>query len=130
MKTGVVWLLLTMVGLASWGIWRYWDLRTPHITNLQITTSSPPAGKNVTREQRLKFAQEYEKIFHGKGMEAKITTKGEGETSIIIAGKVVSTPTVVKMKDNVDAVSDLRDMGFKTLIMTNGKDTWIVGLRN
>jgi hypothetical protein len=34
------------------------------------------------------------------------------------------------MKDSVDAIKDLREMGFKHLIMTDGKATWDIDLKN
>jgi hypothetical protein len=34
------------------------------------------------------------------------------------------------MKDNVDAIADLREMGFKHLVITDGKTSWDVDLKN
>ena len=130
MKTFVVWFLLILVSVSIWGIWKYSESLKAHKYNLQITSSSPPAGQNLTMEQRLLFAQSFEKLFQDKGMDAKVTIQGEGKTNIVITGKLVNGPIVYRMKDNNDAITDLRKMGFKHLVMTDGKNTWDIDLKN
>jgi hypothetical protein len=34
------------------------------------------------------------------------------------------------MKDNVDAIQDLRENGFKHLVMTDGNECWDIDLKN
>jgi len=115
MNTIVVWVLLILVSVSIWGIWKYNVSLNAHIYNLQITSSSPPAGQNITIEQRLKFAQSFEKLFKDKGIDARVTIQGEGKTNIVFTGKLVNGPIVLRMKDNIDAITDLREMGFKHL---------------
>jgi hypothetical protein len=69
-------------------------------------------------------------MFHDKNMDAKVTTTGDKQTIVTISGPIVIGPIVHKMKDSVDAIQDLREMGFKHLIMTDGKATWDIDLKN
>jgi hypothetical protein len=34
------------------------------------------------------------------------------------------------MKDNINAIQDLRENGFRHLVMTNGKLSWDIDLKN
>jgi hypothetical protein len=43
---------------------------------------------------------------------------------------MVNEPLVLGMKESKEAVRDLRDMGFKHLIMTDGTTSWDVDLKN
>ncbi len=97
---------------------------------LQISTISPPIGQGASPEQRIKFAKEFEKLFQKKGMEATVTTSGDQQRIVTISGKIVNGPVARAMTDNVDAISDLREMGFKTLVMTDGKVAWNIDLKN
>jgi hypothetical protein len=47
-----------------------------------------------------------------------------------ITGKVVNEQSVYRMKDNVDAIQDVREHRFKHLVMTDGKSTWDIDLKN
>jgi hypothetical protein len=130
MKTSLVWVLLLVVTVSSWGIWNYYRNIAGHVNHLQVTTKSPATGQNVLPEQRIIFATGFEKMFHDKGMDAKVTTNGDKQTIVTISGPIVIAPIVHKMKDNVDAIQDLREMGFKHLIMTDGKASWDIDLKN
>jgi len=57
-------------------------------------------------------------------------THGEQHKFVTISGKIVNGPSVHRMKDNVDAIQDVREMGFKHLIMTDGKLSWDIDLKN
>jgi hypothetical protein len=87
-------------------------------------------GKSLLPEQRRKFALDFGKTFQNKGMDATVTTTGDFHTTILIQGKVVNDLSVHRMIDNVDAIQDLRENGFKHLVMTNGKVTWDIDLKN
>ena len=130
MKTSVVWVLLLLVAVSSWGLWNYLSNKTAHVTYLHVSTSSPPIGQSILPEHRIKFAKGFEKMFHDNDMDAKVTTNGDKQTIITISGPVVIEPIVNKMKDNVDVIKDLREMGFKHLIMTDGKISWDIDLKN
>jgi hypothetical protein len=129
-KTSYAWILLLVVAVSSWGIWKYQIIKTAHVNYLQVSTSSPAIGQNILPEQRIKFAKEFEKLFHKKDMDAKVTTHGDNQTIVTISGPVVVGPIVHGLKDNVEVVKELREMGFKHLIMTDGKSSWDIDLKN
>jgi hypothetical protein len=106
------------------------NIKDENVNYLHITTSSPAIGQSVIFEKRLKYAKDFEKQFQDKGMDATVSTNGVQQRIVTISGKVVNEPSVHRMKDNVDAIQDLRENGFKHLIMTNGKVTWDIDLIN
>jgi hypothetical protein len=130
MKTSFVWVLLLLVAISLWSLWINRGTKTAHVNYLQITTTKPPAGKILLPEQRRKFALDFEKKFKAKGFNATVTTTGDFHTTILFQGNEVDGPSVQGMKDNVYTIQDLRGMGFKHLIMTNGKLSWDIDLKN
>ena len=130
MKTSVAWVLLLIVAVSSWGVWKYQSNKAPHVNYLQVTISSPALGQSVLPEQRIKFATGFEKMFHDKGMDAKVTTHGDKQAIVTISGPVVVAPIVHRLKDNAGVIQDLREMGFKHLVMTDGKIRWDIDLKN
>jgi hypothetical protein len=68
--------------VSSWGFWNYQKDKTGHVNYLQISTSSPAIGQSVLPEQRIIFAKGFEKLFHDKGMDAKVTTHGDKQTML------------------------------------------------
>jgi hypothetical protein len=101
-----------------------------HIVYLHISTISPAIGDSVLFDQRINFAKDFEKQFHDKGIDAIVISNGVRQSILSISGKVVNVPSVYRMKDNVDAIKDLRENGFKHLIMTDGKVNWDIDLMN
>ena len=73
---------------------------------------------------------EFEKKFKDKDMNATVTTTGDYHTTILIQGNIVNESLVHGMKDNNVVIQDLREMGFKRLIMTDGKVRWDIDLKN
>ncbi len=63
-------------------------------------------------------------------MNATVTTTGDFHTTILIQGNMVNDSFVHGMKDNNVVIQDLREMGFKRLIMTDGKVSWDIDLKN
>ena len=125
-------LIVAFMSLA--GTWWTWKHQTAQdlsqVKHLEISTTNPPAGMNVLPEQRRKFALGFEKFFKAKGMDATVTTTGDFHTKVLVRGSIVNEPLVLQIKDSAHVVNDLRDMGFKHLIMTDGKSGWDVNLRN
>jgi len=130
MKTSCAWVLLLIIAASSWGLWNYLSNKTAHVKYLQVSINSPAKGQRVLPEQRIKFAMGLEKMFHDKNMDAKVTTHGDMQTIITISGPVVIESIVHKMKDNIDFMQEIREMGFKHLIMSDGKGTWDIDLKN
>ena len=99
-------------------------IKDDDVIYLHMPTSSPAIGQSVLPEQRIKFAKDFEKQFHDKGMDATVTTDGDQQKVVTIAGKIVTETSVYRMKDNADAIQDLRAVGFKHLVMSDGDTTW------
>lgn len=106
------------------------QFKDEHVIYLHMPTNSPAIGHGVLPEQRIKFAKDFEKQFHDKGMDATVTTNGDQQNIITITGKVVNEPSVHRMKESVDAIQDLRENGFKHLVMNNGNECWDIDSKN
>jgi hypothetical protein len=65
-----------------------------HVNYLQIKTSSPAIGQSVIFEQRLKYAKDFEKLLHGKGIDATVTTNGIQQRIVTISGNIINRPSV------------------------------------
>ena len=133
MKSLVVWALLLLVAVSSWGIWKYQNTNKHKVqvmNYLQTENTNPPTGKNFLPEQRRKFALQLEKKVKDKGMNATVTTTGDFHTAIVLQGEEVNGSLVRLTVGNNDMIQDMRDMGFKTLIMTDGSAAWSVDLKN
>jgi hypothetical protein len=117
---------------AAWSFWKfqYTNKEKLSVNHLQVMTTNPPAGKSQLPEQRRKFTLEFEKKFKDKGKNATVTTTGDFHTTILIQGNMVNDSLVHGMKDNNVVIQDLREMGFKRLIMTDGKVSWDIDLKN
>jgi len=126
-------LIATLLMLAvAWCLWKfqYTNKDKLSVIYLQVVTTNPPAGKSLLPEQRRKFSLEFEKKFKDKDMNATVTTTGDYHTTILIQGNIVNESLVFGMKDNNVAIQDLREMGFKHLIMSDGNATWDIDLKN
>ena len=133
MKSLIVWALLLLVAVSSWGIWKYQNTnkhKVHEMNYLQTKNTNPPKGTNFLPEQRRKFALQLEKKVKDKGMNATFTTTGDFHTTILMQGDEVNGSLVRLTVGNNDMIQDMRDMGFKTLIMTDGSATWSVDLKN
>lgn len=76
------------------------------------------------------FVVGLEKLFQKKGWTASIDIVGvEGKTLRVSREKL--NPFLVKqLLGNQEIVANIREMGFKTLIMAGGKITWYIDLKN
>jgi hypothetical protein len=101
-----------------------------HVIYLHMPTTSPAIGQSVLFDQRIIFARNFEKQFHDKGIDAIVISNGVRQSNLSISGKVVNEPAVYRMKDNVYTIRNLREVGFKHLVMTDGKTTWDIDLEN
>jgi hypothetical protein len=87
--------------------------------------SAPPAGQTVTPQQRLIFAKEFGDRFRSKFGDAQVTTRGEAGKTLVIECLQISRRFAEQMIANKVAIQDLREMGFKRLILTDGnKSNW------
>jgi hypothetical protein len=123
---------LIAVFALSWGFWKHQYPQGDDIPVkfLPITTSSAPAGYKVLPEQRRVFALEFGEKFKAKYPDAAVSTSKDLHTSLLIRGGMINEPFALAMKDNTGIIGDMREMGFKRLIMTDGKTAWVVDLKN
>ncbi|MGD0845443.1 MAG: hypothetical protein ABSA06_13915 [Geobacteraceae bacterium] len=128
----IIWIATFFILAVAWSFWKfqYTNKEKLSVIYLQVTTTNPPTGKSLLPEQRRKFTLEFEKKFKGKGMNATVTTTGDFHTTILIQGNIVNDSFVHGMKDNNVVIKDLREMGFKRLILTDGKVSWDIDLKN
>jgi len=100
------------------------------VTFIPIAATSRPSGKRVLPEQRRLFAREFGKKLKARYPEAIITTTGEFHTSLFVKSKEINEHFALQMKDDTEAIDDICAMGFKRLIMYDGKSAWVVELKN
>jgi hypothetical protein len=129
--TGIL-IMAFVIFAISWGFWKY---QYPYKENVPvkfigITTSSLPTGKRVLPEQRRTFALEFEQKFKDKFPEVSVTTTGDLHTSLLMKSKIINEQFALQMKDSAEAIHDFRDMGFKRLIMYDGKTAWVIKFKN
>jgi len=116
----------------SWGIREYYnpDKEPVPVTFITLTTASRPSSKRVLPEQRRLFAQEFGKKFKARYPGAIITTTGQFQTSLFMKSKKINEQFALHMKDNTEAINDICELGFKRLIMYDGKTAWVINLKN
>lgn len=96
---------------------------------LSINTSGP-IGQNKTLEQRMIFAASLEKSFHKRGWPASIDTEGEDGKTLKIYWAELKLSMVEQMVKHQQIVSDIREMGFKQLVLKNDNKMWKIDLKN
>lgn len=98
---------------------------------LQVSAPIAPAGQNVTLEQRVKFAKHLGEQFQRKYPDGSVTAEGSGGTTLKLQWTGVDRPLASSFVKNEGMITDLREMGFKRLIVTDGyRSTWNVDLKN
>lgn len=76
------------------------------------------------------FVVDLEKSFHKKGWPAAIDLEGEDGKTLKVYWEKLNLPFVRGLVKSQDVIGDIREMGFKHLIMTDGKLRWDVDLKN
>lgn len=97
---------------------------------LEITTVSGPIGQKATLKQRMIFLVSIEKAFHQKGWLASFDLEGEDGKYLKVYWEQLSQPFATQLIRNQVMINDIREMGFKRLILNNGKRTWNIDLKN
>lgn len=114
----------------TWGISRYQSPQKVHVNHLQIKTNLTPLGQGVLPEQRRAFALQFQKNAHIDIRDGIFTTTGEFHTIFSIQSNRINSEMVSSMTGIEEPFSALRGMGFKHLILSNGKEAWDIDLRN
>lgn len=78
---------------------------------------------------RKAFAKGYEQEMLGKGLDVYASTHGKDHTTFKIKYILTNRPLVHKLINNSEFTGNLKGLGFKKLIMTDGyRDTWTIDL--
>ena len=125
----IVAFLLFAIG---WGLWKfqYSNKDKSNVIHIQTRNTEPPTGKGLLPEQRRQFALGFVIKFSGKESEVTVTTKDAYHTTMFVQSDAISSELVDELAKNNSTLHVLRTMGFKHLVMTNGKATWDIDLKN
>lgn len=118
----VVAVLLTFIGAA----FIHHEINRP----IEITVNSGPVGQSKTLKERMIFLVSIERAFHKKGWLASFGLEGEDGKTITAHWERFNKEFARQIAESQDIVTNLREMGFKQLIMRNGKQDWNINLRN
>jgi hypothetical protein len=98
---------------------------------LQVSSKSKPVGLKVTTAQRINFAKSFEKRLKARGDNAQVVTQGDANKTLVIKWSSLNRAFAREMADNAKMVTDLREMGFKRMLLMDGKKyAWDVDLKN
>lgn len=135
LKTKIYWvkyipfLIIPLLAI-SWGLSKYKTTNYTPVNHLQIKTNLPPMGLRVLPEQRRFFAIKYPQSTKTDFKGANFTTTGDFHTTFSIQANGIDSRMVDSMISSEEPFSDLRQMGFKHVKMSNGKEAWDIDLRN
>jgi hypothetical protein len=77
------------------------------------------------KPKRIQFAKQYEQLMLEKGLDVYASAVGNNNTTFRIKFILTSRPLVYKLINDASFTGQLRDLGFKKFIMTDGyNDTW------
>ena len=75
--------------------------------------------------KRIQFAKQYEQLMLEKGLDVYASAVGNNNTTFKIKFILTSRPLVYKLINDASFTGQLKDLGFKKFIMTDGyNDTW------
>lgn len=97
---------------------------------IEVSVTSGPTGQTKTLKQRMIFMVSLEKAFHSKGWPASFDLQGEDGKIITVYWEQLNRSLVQQIAKSQDIVADMREMGFKRLVMRSAKKTWDVDLKN
>jgi hypothetical protein len=97
---------------------------------LEVTVKTGPIGQHRTLKDRVLFVINVEKTFRKRGCLASFDLEGENGKTLILFLEKMNRPLAREMLRNEEIIGGIRDMGFKRLIMRNGKEEWDVDLKN
>jgi hypothetical protein len=97
---------------------------------LEISITTGPTGQNRTLKERMLFLVSIEKAFQKKGWLATFDLEGEEGKTIKVFWESLNKPMARQIIKSQDIIPDMREMGFKRLLLNNGKQEWDVDLKN
>ena len=103
------------------------ELPVNHI-KLKIETS--PTGQKATPEQRRTFVLNLKNSVKTEFRDTTLTTTGDYHTTFLIEANAINSKTANSMIANAIPLFDLRGLGFKHVVISNGKESWDFDLKN
>jgi len=122
-------LIIPLLAIA-WGISKYQSTNQMPVNHLKIITKLSPMGQGVLPEQRRAFALKLQKNENTVYKDAVFTTIGAFHTTLSIQSDWINSKMVSSMSSSEEPFSDVRKMGFKHVMMSNGKEAWDIDLKN
>lgn len=94
-------------------------------------TDATPRGREVSPEQRRRFAMTLQGKFTEKFHGARVESEGNDDKTLKIEWSGVDRPFAATITETEEIINDLRELGFKRLIISDGhKSKWDVDLKN
>lgn len=127
-RFAVLLVILAAVSLYSFGLAN----RSAHLPPLEISlASTPPRGQEISAEQRQRFVNAFGVKFAAKYTGAVVVGEGMETRILRIQWAGVDRPFAASIIRVDQIISDLRDIGFKHMILTDGnKSNWDIDLKN
>jgi hypothetical protein len=100
------------------------------VNHLWIKTNPSPVVQKVLPEQRRVFVLNFKKNIKAGFQNAIFTTTGDFHTTFFIEADYLDRKTVDSMITSVIPFPELKEMGFKHLTISNGKEVWDIVLGN
>ncbi len=97
---------------------------------LAVEVTGGPVGQGKSLKSRMIFLDSFERSMRKKGYLATLDLAGEDGKTLVIFWDGMSYEFARQMVKSKSVVTDLREMGFKRLIMKNSKKLWDVDLKN
>jgi hypothetical protein len=91
----------------------------------EIQKAAKIVAEKVMIQQRKDFAKKYEMSLLDKGMDTAVSTLGKNYSILQIKWVLMNRPLVYKFINDEAAMSNLKKMGFKRIVFTDGYNkTW------
>ena len=101
------------------------------VEHFQVPGQNKPSGLKVSAAERINFAKLFEKRLNAKGNKAHVVTRGDSGKTLVIKWPELSRSFVQSMTNNAGMMKDFRELGFKRVMLTDGKKSaWDIDLKN
>ena len=114
----------------AWGIWKYQYRPKARVNPVQTAISSQPQRQKQTKAERQALAGVFEQKIREKGMVAAVTITDDEASTVNVKSADIDDLIIREVAKNEKARHDLYVMGFRHLIMTNGRTTWKIDLKD
>lgn len=117
--------ILALVGIPMSFLFMKYVTRVP-----KVSIVSGPVGQNRTLKERMIFVAKIEKSFHARGWPASIDLEGEEGKVLKVYWEQLDHSLVRQLVKSKEIVADIRELGFKRMVLRNDKEKWDIDLKN